>query len=107
MGGAYGPESVMRAEGGSACFGPETLQSHPQRQIDEETGGKRDTSDLLSCSHRVLQGLAAGGGAGGVPHDDAADQVNRASKGVHYGGRGSCSSQFSQKIELLLGFSGW
>lgn len=59
---------------------------------------KRDTSDLLSC----IQGLAAGDGAGAVPHSDAAgpDALNGASvEGVHNGGRGSCSCQFPQKVE--------
>ncbi len=37
-------------------------------------GGERDTSNLLSCTHYSLEGLAAGCVAGAIPHSDAASQ---------------------------------
>lgn len=48
-----------------------TLARQTRRVISDV---KRDTNDLLSCSHSVLQSLAAGSGAGRVPHSDAAGQ---------------------------------
>ena len=44
-------------------------------------GCEGDTNDPLSCFHDVLQRLAAGRGAGTVPHCDAAgeDALNGAS----------------------------
>ncbi len=71
--------------------------------------GERDTNNLLSCSHYVLKGLAAGRVAGAIPHSDAASQnaLNGASvEGAHDGGRGSGSSQFAEEVETLLCFLG-
>ncbi len=63
--------------------------------VDVLEGGETDTNDLLSCSHYLLKGLAAGSVAGAIPHSDAASQnaFDGASvEGAHDGGRGSGSS---------------
>ncbi len=36
--------------------------------VDVLEGGERDTNDLLSCSHYLLKGLAAGRVAGAIYH---------------------------------------
>lgn len=36
--------------------------------------GERGSTDLLSCPHYAMEGLAAGCGVGSVPHSDAAGQ---------------------------------
>ncbi len=59
--------------------------------VDVLEGGERDTNDLLSCSHYLLKGLAAGRVAGAIPHSDAASQ--NALDGAHDGGRGSGSRE--------------
>ncbi len=77
--------------------------------VDVLEGGERDTNDLLSCSHYLLKGLAAGRVAGAIPHSDAASQdaLDGASvEGAHDGGRGSGSSQFAEEVETLLCFLG-
>ena len=77
---------------------------HVQREQEGHTQKGRETQMILAAQ---LQDFAALGGAGAIPHGDEAgqDALNGASKkGVHNGSRGSCSSQFLQKVELLLGF---
>lgn len=62
---------------------------------------ERDTRDLLSC----IQGLAAGDGAGAVPHSDAAgpDAPNGASvEGVHHGGSGLLLLSASQYCLIVV-----
>ncbi len=71
--------------------------------VDVLEGGKRDTNDLLSCSHYPLKGLAAGRVAGAIPHSDAASQdaLDGASvEGAHDGGRGSGSSEFAYQSTI-------
>ncbi len=65
-------EEAMWRVGGITCnaegFAGET------GAVDVLEGGERDTNDLLSCSHYLLKGLAAGRVAGAIPHSDAASQ---------------------------------
>ncbi len=75
--------------------------------VDVLEGGERDTNDLLSCSHYLLKGLAAGRVAGAIPHSDAASQDALDGASVeHDGGRGSGSSEFAEEVEVLLCFLG-
>lgn len=77
--------------------------------VDVLKGGKRDTNNLLSCSHYALEGLSAGCVAGTIPHSDAAclNALDGASiEGAHDGGRGSVSFQFAEEVETLLCFLG-
>ena len=72
-------------------------------------GGEGGANDLLSCSHDALECLAAGHGAGAVPHGDAAGQDaldGTSVEGAHDGGWGSGSSQFAEEVEALMSPSG-
>ena len=98
-------EETVRWVGGATC----NLGAGEAGVVDVQEGEMKDTNDFPSCSQCVLQGPAAGNGAGTTPQDDAAaqDALNGASvEVVINGARGSRSSQFSLKVELLLGFFG-
>ncbi len=68
--------------------------------VDVLEGGNETPTNLLSCSHYSLKWLAAGRVVSAIPYSDVASQnaLDGASvEGAHEGGRGSGSSQFSEK----------
>ncbi|KAI4880214.1 hypothetical protein NFI96_018741 [Prochilodus magdalenae] len=99
----------------SGCVGPDTSVPFSRWRVktcgvNVRDGGKRDTSDLLSCPHYPLQGLAIRCGAVPKPGSAAAAQDALDGSSVEGGEDGRwemCLPQLSQEVETLLGFLGY